>query len=116
MSVVFTDRVSSHLQRIDAVAPVARQYADWAEQHARPANEFVEALRDAQLFRLLVPESLGGAGLSPWEIGPIIEALARVDGSAGWTMALGQGALGALVQPDLYRELFGDPRRRWRGR
>jgi len=110
MSAVLPDRVSDHLQRIDAVAPIARQYADWAEQHARPANEFVEALRDARLFRLLVPESLGGAGLSPWEIGPIIEALARVDGSAGWTMALGQGALGALVQPDLYRELFGDPR------
>ncbi len=73
-------RVAPFIERVEAVAPVARQYADWSEQNARPANEFVEALRDADLFRLLVPKSMGGPGLSPWELGPIIEALARVDG------------------------------------
>lgn len=110
MTSALLDRVSKYVERVDEVAPIARQYADWSEQHARPANEFVEALRDADLFRLLVPRAMGGAGLSPWELGPIIEALARVDGSAGWTMALGQGLLGQLVKRELYEELFSDPR------
>ena len=110
MAIAFIDRVAPYVERVASIAPVARQYADWSEQHARPANELVEALRDADLFRLLVPESMGGAGLSPWELGPVIEALARVDGSAGWTMALGQGLLGQLVKPDLFKELFGNPR------
>jgi alkylation response protein AidB-like acyl-CoA dehydrogenase len=110
MSTTLLARVAPHLERIEAIAPIAREYADWSEQHARPANEFVEALRDANLFRLLVPASLGGAGLSPWEVGPIFEAMARVDGSAGWTLALAQGLLGQLVKRELFDELFSDPR------
>jgi alkylation response protein AidB-like acyl-CoA dehydrogenase len=53
---------------------------------------------------------MGGAGLSPWEVGPIFEAMARVDGSAGWTLALAQGLLGQLVKRELFDELFSDPR------
>ena len=110
MTIAFLDRVAPYVERVESVASVARQYADWSEQHARPANELVEALRDADLFRLLVPKDMGGAGLSPWELGPVIEALARIDGSAGWTMALGQGLLGQLVKPEMFKELFGNPR------
>lgn len=102
--------VEDCLQRVAAVAPVAAAHADWSERNSRPAPEFVEALRDAGLFRLLTPVSLGGAGFSPWEIGPVIEAMARVDGSAGWTLGLGQGILGQLVEPALYESLFADPR------
>ena len=72
-------RVAPCLERVEAVAPTARAHADWSEKHARPATEFVEALRDHGLFGLLAPQSFGGAGLSPWEIGPVIEAMARVD-------------------------------------
>src|SRR4051812_47041819 len=107
MTIAFLERVAPYLERVDAVAPIARRHADWSETHSRPANEFIEALRDADLFRLLVPKAMGGAELSPWELGPVIEAMARVDGSAGWTLALAQGMLGQLVKPDLFRELFG---------
>ena len=93
-----------------AVAATVRSTADWSEEHSRPADEFVDALREAGLFRLLVPPEMGGAGLSPWELGPVIEAMARIDGSAGWTLGLGQGVLGQLVGPALFRELFSDPR------
>lgn len=98
-----------YLQRVASVAPIAKAHADWSERNSRPAPEYVDALRDAGLFRMLTPVSLGGAGFSPWEIGPVIEAMARVDGSAGWTLALGQGILGQLVKPALYETLFSDP-------
>jgi alkylation response protein AidB-like acyl-CoA dehydrogenase len=104
------DRLAAQLERVAAVAPVARATADWAEAHSRPADEFVDALREAGLFRLLVPEALGGPELSPWEVGPVFEAMARVDGSAGWTLALGQGQVAQLVAPEVFREIFADPK------
>ena len=109
MRTSLADRVAPHLEKVAAVAPIARATADWSEANSRPADEFVGALRKADLFRLLVPKEMGGAALSPWELGPIIEAMARIDGSAGWTLALGQGLLGQLVTPAVFRELFSDP-------
>lgn len=103
-------RVAPYLDKVATVAPVARATADWSEANSRPAEDFVDALREAGLFRLLVPADLGGAALSPWELGPVIEAMARVDGSAGWTLALGQGVVGNLVAPEIFRELFADPK------
>ena len=103
------ERVAPYLEKVAAVAPIAGATADWSEANSRPADEFVDALRKAGLFRLLGPQEMGGAALSPWELGPIIEAMARVDGSAGWTLALGQGLLGQLVKPEIFRELFSDP-------
>jgi alkylation response protein AidB-like acyl-CoA dehydrogenase len=102
------DILKPYLDRVELVAPIAAETADWAEAHSQPAEEFVDALRNQGLFRLLVPESLGGPGFNSWEIGPVIEAMARVDGSAGWTLGLGQGVLGQLLSSDLYEELFGD--------
>jgi alkylation response protein AidB-like acyl-CoA dehydrogenase len=110
MATSLADRLAPQLEKVAAVAAVARDTADWAEAHSRPADEFVAALREAGLFRLLVPSDLGGPELSPWEIGPIFEAMARVDGSAGWTLALGQGQAAQLVTPEVFRELFADPK------
>jgi indole-3-acetate monooxygenase len=105
-----TPSIARYLELVDDVAPVARQFADWSERHARPADEFVDALRDSGLLRMQVPEHLGGGGLSPWVVGPVFEAMSRVDGSAGWTLALAQGGLAHLLAPDAYARLFGDPR------
>jgi indole-3-acetate monooxygenase len=110
MSIPFIDRISPYLDKVERVESVTREWADWSDQHARPANEFVEALRDVDLFRLLVPKTFGGAGLSPWEIGPVIEAMARIDGSAGWTFALGQGVVAQLVKRERFEQLFANPR------
>ncbi len=109
MPTSLAERVGPHLAKVAAVAPIARATADWSEANSRPADELVDALKKADLFRLMVPKELGGAALSPWELGPVIEAMARVDGSAGWTLGLGQGVLGQLVSPQVFRELFSDP-------
>jgi len=110
MPTSLADRVAPFLDKVAAVAPVVRATADWSEANSRPADALVDALREANLFRLLAPAEMGGGALSPWEHGPVIEAMARIDGSAGWTLALGQGLLGQLVPPALFRELFSDPK------
>jgi alkylation response protein AidB-like acyl-CoA dehydrogenase len=110
MTSAAADSIARYVDRVQVVAPIARQFADWSERHARPADEFVDALRDAGLLRMLVPPDLGGAGFSPWEIGPVLESMARVDGSAGWTLALSQGALARLLPRRIFSELFADTR------
>ena len=110
MTTVAPDRVAEYIERVRAIAPVVREHADWAERESRPADAVVEAMHEAGLFGLLLPRSVGGAGLSPWEIGPIIEAMARVEGSAGWTLALGQGLLSRTMSAEALQEAFGDGR------
>ena len=62
------DRVAPYLEKVAALAPVAFATADWSEANSRPADQFIDALRSADLFRLLVPRAMGGAELSPWEL------------------------------------------------
>ena len=54
-----------------------------------PAIE--QAFRDADLYRLLVPVDLGGAGLDPLHQLDLVERLAFHDASAGWNLAVGSG-------------------------
>lgn len=52
-----------------------------------PAVE--QAFRDADLYRLLVPTDLGGAGLGPLQQFDMAARLAFHDASAGWNLAVG---------------------------
>jgi hypothetical protein len=47
------------LERVELIAPVVREHADWSEQHGHLADPIVEAIRDADLYRMLVPRELG---------------------------------------------------------
>jgi alkylation response protein AidB-like acyl-CoA dehydrogenase len=46
----------------------------------------LDALRDAGLFRLLVPRSLGGVETDPVTCARIIEEVSRFDSATGWTL------------------------------
>jgi len=54
--------------------------------------DLVARLRSAGLFHLAVPRSMGGLELDPVSIIQIIERLSRADGSAGWTVLIGNSA------------------------
>jgi indole-3-acetate monooxygenase len=71
--------------------------------------DVVERLRAAGLFRALQPRALGGHELEPARFVEIVEELARADGSAGWTVAIGAGgpAFTAWLAPEVGRDLFG---------
>ncbi len=82
-----------------------------AERRGRLADEVVGALAAAGVFSALVPTSIGGGESHPGELVAALEAIAAVDGSAGWCAAVGAtsglaaGYLGAAPA----RRLFGDP-------
>ncbi len=96
-----------------ALAPRVEAGAEEAERRRDLPKELVEALASAGVFQMLVPAELGGGGLGPLEAIPVIEELARQDGSTGWcagTAAI-QSALVALRADEaLVRGIFRDPR------
>lgn len=98
------------LANIDALAPSIAARAAAIEARRTPPPDVVEDLRDAGVFRLLLPATHGGAEADLPTALDAIQALARADGSVGWISAIGAGAW--LDMAELPRasfdEIFGD--------
>jgi alkylation response protein AidB-like acyl-CoA dehydrogenase len=91
------------------LAPVVRAAAIQAEAERRLPASLVAALRDAGLFRMAVPRSLGGPEVDPITVGRVVEELATADASAAWCVMLAnQANSGAgFLPPDGAAEVFG---------
>jgi alkylation response protein AidB-like acyl-CoA dehydrogenase len=83
------------IERIRPTLEATRSQSE-AERHlAKPA---FEALRDAGLFRVVVPRALGGYEADPVTLYRVIEELSKIDSAAGWSVGIsaawsGMGAL-----------------------
>lgn len=96
-----------------ALLAAAREIAPRLDAGAREAErlrtmppELVGEARRAGLFQLAAPRALGGAELPPAAIVEIIEELCRADGSAGWTILIGNAsAFLAWLDPAVAAEL-----------
>ena len=97
-----------------AALAVARGLAPRLSARAGEADELrtlppdlVADARAAGLFRLAMPRSLGGLELPPDAVVRIGEELCRADGSAGWTIMVGNGsAFLAWLDPAAATELL----------
>lgn len=98
------------LSQVETLAPVIRAHAEASERAARLAPEIVNAFHGAGLYRLHLPERLDGAELTIPAILPVLEAVARIDGSAGWNLAIGvAGPICAyFAARDAFEAIFRD--------
>jgi len=74
-------------------------------------QDLADQLADQGFYRLVVPEDLGGLGVSPETFCRICEVLAEANGSAAWCVFIGatsQYLFGALPQTQL-EEMLKDP-------
>ena len=75
-------------------------------------------MAQAGLFRLWIPRTLGGEEADPITLVRVVEEISRVDGAAGWCMAIGgeYGVFGGYLPADAAREIYGsDPHVRTAG-
>lgn len=79
------------LAAVTELAPLIRENAAESERLTRPTEAVVRALDDAGVFRIGIPEELGGYDFGVREQVEIFMRIARADGSAGW------GAVGATL-------------------
>jgi alkylation response protein AidB-like acyl-CoA dehydrogenase len=99
------------LERVAALHDVIARGGDEAQRLRHLAEETVDALIDAGLFRFTLPHELGGENASVAETIDVLEAVAAIDGSVGWNLMLGSeiNAMAAGgMDPELAREVYLD--------
>jgi len=86
------------LDEVESIAPILAQHAAASEKLGRLDAPSMEAVRNTRLLRMYCPRELGGLEADPVTAVLVLEALARIDGSAGWTI----GILGSSLFPGGY--------------
>src|SRR5260370_15284604 len=76
------------LADVGAVAPTLAEHAADSEGLARLNAPSIEALRKTRLLRFICPKERGGDEADPVTHLEIIEALAKIDGSAAWSVGV----------------------------
>jgi indole-3-acetate monooxygenase len=107
------DRVADYLAAIGRLAPtVAERRGSFDQERRLPDVVFNALVADEGLFRLWLPDALGGPELSPVEFMTVVEAAAALDGSIGWLVGNGGGMsrVGGYLPEATARNWFSDPR------
>ena len=94
-----------------AIAPEFTTRAADGERLRTMPPDLVARAKQAGLFRIGVPRSLGGLECDPVTVVEVIEEISRADGSAGWTVAIGNSvAFFAWLEPLVVTEMLGGDR------
>jgi alkylation response protein AidB-like acyl-CoA dehydrogenase len=102
---------SDLLERVNELGPLIRANAQVSQQLRRLPDALVEAFHDAGLFRMLVGQELGGNGLREIEAVRVVEAIARHDASAAWSVMIANSSAGyaRALEPAVTAEILADP-------
>ena len=99
------------IERARALAPLIAREADEIERTRRLTAPVVSALIENGLYRVLLPQSLGGAEAAPEIFMQMLEEVAKADASTAW--CLGQCSVCAMtaayLDHDAAHEIFNTP-------
>src|SRR5438309_8911013 len=99
------------IERARALAPLIAREADEIERTRRLTQPVVSALIENGLYRVLLPQSVGGAEAPPEIFMQMLEEVAKADASTAW--CLGQCSVCAMtaayLDADAAREIFAAP-------
>lgn len=106
------DIQSAIVDRAHSLAPRVASLAVDIERERRLPASLLDALHEAQLFRLLLPRSQGGLETDPVTFFHVIEAIAMADASTAWCLSQAGGCAmaAAYLDPAVAHRVFGDPR------
>jgi alkylation response protein AidB-like acyl-CoA dehydrogenase len=106
-----SERLADVLERVAKIEQIVRDGAAQSEEMGHLAPPVVAALRDGNLFRMLVPVEIGGVGLTIPEATRVVERVAEYDASAAWVLGiLGGGPLFLrFLRPEAFTEICSDP-------
>jgi alkylation response protein AidB-like acyl-CoA dehydrogenase len=99
------------IERARALAPLIAQEAGEIERSRRLTQPVVSALIENGLYRVLLPQSLGGAEAPPEVFMQVLEEVAKADASTAW--CLGQCSVCAMtaayLDADAADQIFNAP-------
>ena len=93
---------------VASIAPILAEHAPESEKLGRMDAPSIEAVRSTRLLGLFAPRELGGLEADPVTVALVLEALARIDGSASWTIGIlsSGGLAGAYLPAATARRIF----------
>jgi alkylation response protein AidB-like acyl-CoA dehydrogenase len=103
-----------YLEAARSLIPLIEAEADEMERDRKISPKVIEALKDAGLIWMLVPEAAGGGGLRVVEAMKVVEQIASADGSTGWCLhafAFGAGIQAGMLPEAGTKRLFGGVQR-----
>lgn len=97
--------------RAKALCPMIAAASDRIERDRELPPEIISALHEAELFRMLLPRSIGGGEADPLAWMEVLEAVSAADASTAWCLGQGQGCTSAAAFLDAAaaQEIFGKP-------
>jgi alkylation response protein AidB-like acyl-CoA dehydrogenase len=113
MAIVAPPEPQSELvDRARALGPQIAAHSAQIERERRLPDGLLDALHEAQLFRLLLPRAQAGLEVDPASFFLVIEAIAESDASTAWCLAQAGGCAmaAAYLDPEIAHEVFDDPR------
>ncbi|HVQ75578.1 MAG TPA: acyl-CoA dehydrogenase family protein [Candidatus Binatia bacterium] len=102
------------LAAVRALAPRLRAASDEIEQARTMPEPLVEAMADAGFYRMLLPRALSGGEIDALTYFDVVEALARADSAAGWSVVISTSSMVSTVRglpDDTLAAMFTSPRR-----
>jgi alkylation response protein AidB-like acyl-CoA dehydrogenase len=96
------------LQKVQQLEPLLREHSLRAEREHRLPDAVGRALREAGLYRMWSPKSLGGLELDPMTTFRVLEEISRMDGAAGWNAQIQTATqpFGAWLSEEGAQEIF----------
>ncbi len=95
--------------RASELAPMIEAAADRTEAEGQVPTDVMEALHEAELFRMLLPRSMGCSEADPLTMMRVLEIVAGADASTAWCLgqALGCSYAAAYTAPEVACDIFG---------
>lgn len=105
------DRADEAFGRIRALKPLIESSRAEAERLRRLPDAVAAAFLEHDLYRVVMPRDLGGAGLDPLAFFDLCVELGSYDGSVAWNFAVASSGspLMGMLPLDRLKTFFGDP-------
>ncbi|MGD7002332.1 acyl-CoA dehydrogenase family protein [Corynebacterium halotolerans] len=99
------------MERIDTILPLLDESGEQNEAQRALTDDVVQALHETGVFRIGIPEALGGYELTPRQTIEVLEKVSYADPSTGWVLMALQmitGTTAAYLPEETQNELFAD--------
>src|SRR5579863_51522 len=98
-----------YFARVRALTPLLAAAVEEIERERQLPPPLVSALKEAGLFRMLLPRDYGGGEVAPPLYAQVIEAIAAIDASTAWCLGQNSGCTmaAAYLAPEVATEIFG---------
>lgn len=105
-------QITGYIARAREMVPLLEAAAPRIDAGRELPPDILDAMHQRGLFRLLVPQSLGGAELLPADYIQVVGVIAQGDASTAWCMNQNSGCSmsAAYLDPAVAREVFGGER------